>query len=257
LEDRGSFLDSLSANHRYNYRKKARLLFDDFDGAVRIDSFYDDSRIEQLMRDAEKVACKSYQRGLGVGFFHDDSMHRRLCLKARKGTLRAHVLYLADVPCAFWIATMSGDVLFHDFMAFDPAYAKYSPGSFLMIRAIDELTNDATARSGISAVDFGAGDGEWKARLSNHRSELASVYIFAPTPKAAICMSLRTFAAAADRAVKAILERTGTLSHIKQTWRRRRLPVDHLPASPAAPTVTSARIETIRAVPLSAKADAD
>jgi hypothetical protein len=167
LADCGSFLDSLSANQRYNHRRQARLLLKDFDGEVRIDCFHDDSRIEQLMRDAETVARTSYQRGLGVGFVHGARTRRRLQLSAQRGALRAYMLYLADTPCAFWIASLSGDVLYHDFMAFDPAYAKYSPGSYLMVRAIEDLGNDAGSLPRIRAVDFGAGDGEWKVRLSN------------------------------------------------------------------------------------------
>ncbi len=222
LADSGSFLDSLSANERYNHRRRLRRLLGDFDGEVRIDCFHDDSRIEQLMLDAETVARTSYQRGLGVGFVHDERMHRRLCLMVRQEALRAHVLYLADKPCAFWITSLLGGVLYNDFLAFDPAYAKYGPGSYLMIRVIEELSNDASGPPVMRTLDFGAGDAEWKARLASHHSQLGSVYIFAPTLKAAACNLLRTSASVADQAVKAILERTGTLSRIKLSWRRHR-----------------------------------
>jgi hypothetical protein len=214
-----SFSDSLSANERYNQRRRARRLFDAFGGEVRVECFHDGTRIEQLMNAAEAVARTSYQRGLGVGFVHDERTQRRLRLAAQQGVLRAHVLYLADKPCAFWIASLFGGVLYNEFMAYDPAYAQYGPGSYLAFKVIEEVCSDNRG-SPVTALDFGPGDAEWKARLGNHQRRLTSLYIFAPTLKAAACNLMRTLAGLADHCVKAILARTGLLTTVKRKWRR-------------------------------------
>jgi CelD/BcsL family acetyltransferase involved in cellulose biosynthesis len=146
-------------------------------------------------------------------------MQRRLQLTAKQGVLRAHVLYLADKPCAFSISSLLGGVYYNDFMGFDPAYAKYAPGSYLAIKVIEEVCNEGRGAP-VTAVDFGPGDAEWKARLGNHQSQLISLYIFGPTIKAAACNLLRTCVGFADRSAKAILKQTGLLTDVKRKWRR-------------------------------------
>jgi hypothetical protein len=215
----GSFLESLSAKERYNQRRRRRRLFDEFGGEVRVECFRDGGRIEQLMKDAESVASKSYQRGLGVGFIHDERTQLRLRLAAKQGVLRAFVLYLANKPCAFWIASLCAGVFYSDCLAFDPAYAKYGPGSYLAIKSIEAVRSDSRGPP-VTALDFGPGDAEWKAHLGNHRRQLTSLYIFAPTIKAVTCNLLRTVVGLADRSIKAILTRTGLLIDIKRQWRR-------------------------------------
>jgi hypothetical protein len=216
--DKGPFLHSLSANERYNQRRRARRLSDAFGGEPRIECFHDGRRIEQLLKNAEAVASTSYQRGLGVGFVNNDKMQHRLELAAKQGVLRAHVLYLADKPCAFWIASLSNGVFYNDFMAFDPAHAKYGPGSYLAIKVIEEVRSDICGPP-LAILDFGPGDAEWKARLGNDQRRLISIYIFAPSPKAIACNLLRTFVGITDHSIKALLRRAGLLTHVKRKWR--------------------------------------
>jgi hypothetical protein len=218
LPESGSFLDSLSANERYNQKRRARRLSQEFGGAVRIECFHDGSRIDQLMRDAEAIAGRSYQRGLGVGFVNDDRTLGRLTLAARQGVLCAHVLYLGDRPSAFWIATLSAGVLYNDYLAFDPAWAKYSPGTYLVIKVLEEVADGRDGRHA-ARVDFGPGEAEWKTRLGNHKQQLTSVYIFAPNIKGAILNLLRMAVSATDRSAKSLLEKAGFLPGLKQIWR--------------------------------------
>jgi hypothetical protein len=220
LAQKGTFLDGLSANERSNQRRRTRRLSKEFGGAVKIECFHDGSRIGQLMQDAETIASKSYQRALGVGFVNDDRMRDRLSLAARQGTLRAHVLYLGNRPCAFWITTLSGGVLYNDFLAFDPAFAKYGPGTCLVIKAIEEASDGNDTRRA-TAIDFGPGEAEWKTRLGNHRQQVASLYIFAPTVKGATLNLFRLVVSSADRSAKAALARAGFLSRVKRVWRGR------------------------------------
>ena len=58
--------------------------------------------IEELAVVTEQLASKSYQRGIGAGFFDTPAVRAQLRLKAERGWLRGYVLYLAGKPCAFW-----------------------------------------------------------------------------------------------------------------------------------------------------------
>jgi hypothetical protein len=216
----GSFLESLSKNRRKAHRRRTRLLFEAFSGEVRIDCFHDCSRIDELMQDAEAVARTSYQRGLNAGFVHDERTHRRLSLAARRGALRSYVLYLGNRPSAFFITSLWADVLCGDFMAFDPVHAKYQPGTYLLMKVIEEVEKE-DGEPPLTTIDFGFGDAQYKTMLGSDHRQVASLYIFAPTVKGAALNLARTFASLADRAAKAVLERTGTLSRIKLSWRLR------------------------------------
>ena len=90
---------------------------------------------------ADQITGKSYQRGLGVGFVNDPQARERLRLKATKGWLRAYVLYLADCPCAFWMGDINRGIFGSDYLAFDPAFAKYSPGMYLILQVIEGFCN--------------------------------------------------------------------------------------------------------------------
>ena len=222
-----SFLSSLTKNERNHHKRRTRALALDFHGNVRIEHFDGQRSIAKLMSDAEIVAKTSYLRELGRGFFHNEAMRQRLELEAQKGRLLARILYLDDHPCAFWITSRFNDYLYSDFMGYDAAYAKYSPGMFLIMSVIEELTkeleNDATL-----IIDFGGGEYDWKARLANRSWSSASIIIFAPTLSGIWANIVRTSLARFGLGVKSFLRRrnltrivTRELSKVSRTGSRR------------------------------------
>jgi hypothetical protein len=215
-----SFLESLSSHERNNQKRRARRLAETFGDKVRIQCFHDGSALQQLMEHAESIAEKSYQRSLGVGFANTPKMRKRLELEAQKKWLRAHVLYLNDQPCSFWICSFYNGTLYSDFMAFDREYGKYAPGMYLVINVIEEIRcedgNQKAAR-----IDFGIGDSEWKSILGNQSWREELLCIFAPTATAVGVNSLQTLVTAIDRAARAILRRSNLLPRVKRAWRSR------------------------------------
>ena len=96
------------------------------------------------MRDAEELARRSYQRGLGVGFTSSPQMRQRLEFEAAKGWLRGYVLYFEEKACAFWIGSLYQGTFYSDFIGYDADYAKFSPGLYLVINALEELSDPTT-----------------------------------------------------------------------------------------------------------------
>jgi CelD/BcsL family acetyltransferase involved in cellulose biosynthesis len=215
-----SFLQSLSSNHRRNQKRRVRRLAESFGDRVRIERFQDASALERLMEHAESIAEKSYQRGLGVGFANTPEMRKRLELEAQKKWLRAHILYLNDQPCSFWICSCYNGTLYSDFMGFDPEYSKYEPGMYLVINVIEEICRENQTQT-VARIDFGIGDSEWKSILGNQSWREESVCIFAPTATAVGVNSLQTLVAAIDHAGRAILRRSNVLARVKRAWRSR------------------------------------
>lgn len=208
--------EGLSRDHRWELRRKAKKFNADFPGQLRIEQISQVSQLESLMDDAEEIAEKTYQRGLGVGFARTPAMRERLHLEAEKGWLRAFLLYVADRPCAFWIGRLYRGTFLSDYLSFDPSYGKYSPGTYVLVKAIEHLCGN-----GAKEIDFGFGEGRYKERFGNRRTLEASVHVYAPTGKGVTLNLLRTATLLVDRTARMILKRTNLLSRLKKSWRSR------------------------------------
>lgn len=205
------FLAGLPSNERHNQRRRAKMRAADFRD-IKIETFQTPDQVDRLMRDAEAVASTSYQRGLGVGFAHTPLIRGRLDFEAHKGWLQGHILYLDSRPVAFWIMSVRNKLALSDYVAFNPDYAKYAPGMYLMISAIEGLRD-------VDLIDFGGGDARYKELFGNKLQQEATVYIFAPTTKSIAVNALRTGARAAHLSAKRALPH---LAAIKRRWRTRK-----------------------------------
>lgn len=210
----------LSRKVRKNLKWQAKKIVEDFGGEVRIRGFRGIAELDELTRDVEEIARKTYQRGLGVGFIDDDNMRPRLRFEAERGWLRAHVLYVTGKACAFWIGSLYGWTFYSSFMGYDPAYAKYSPGMYLIMKTVEGFIN-RSGTTGPSQIDWGLGDAQYKEVLGNRDWKEAPLYIFAPTFRGIRLSALRTPLALTDRTLRNVLERSALLSKVKKIWRSR------------------------------------
>ena len=215
----GEFHQQLSPKVRKNQRWQAKKLEELFKGDVRIRCFRDPSEVDELTCEAERLASRSYQRGLGVGFFGTVSACEHLRLKAEKQWLRGYVLYLGGEPCAFWMGDVNQGTFGSDYLAFDPAYARHSPGMYLIVRVIESFCDGN--REGITAIDFGPGHAQYKETLSTEEWMETAVYMFAPTAKGVALNLARTVIGRLDRTAKSLLARAGLLQKVKKAWRVR------------------------------------
>lgn len=210
-----SFYACLSPKVRKNLRRQAKKLVQDFSGDVRIGCY----KSEVMIPDVEAIAQKTYQRGLGVGFSSDPEMRARLKLEADKGWLRGHVLYLANKPCAFWLAVVYQNIFHSAFMGYDPEYASNSPGMFLTTSVIEDLCRESGADR-VREIDFGLGDAQYKKVLGTRSCEEIGLYIFAPSLKGCALNLATTLLGSLDRTARKILERTNLLMKVKRIWRK-------------------------------------
>ncbi len=197
---------------------QAKKLLADYSGEVRIASFASNTDLDVMIRDIEAVSRKTYQRGLGVGFIDNAETRARLRLEAERGWLRGFVLYLANQPCAFWLGTIYKGTFHSNFMGYDPAHAKHSPGMFLITRVVESLCGAEEADK-LREVDFGLGDAQYKEVLGTSVWQEAGVYIFAPSAKGILLNFLKTSLGVLDRIGRKVLGRTKLLPGLKSFWR--------------------------------------
>lgn len=213
----GPFQSHLSSHARYQQRQRTAKLNRDF-RAVRIERYRSMDDLPKLVASAERIAEKSYQRGLGVGFSRTPFVEARLQFEARIGWLRGFVLHLDDEPCAFWIGSLHNGTFVSSYLAFDPSYSEYSPGMYLLLIAMEELWADGSA---VSVYDFGIGDAFYKERLSNRHAEEAPLYIFAPRLKPLAINAIRSVVGTATQSIRNSEMLAPQLQKLKR-WLRRR-----------------------------------
>ena len=213
------FYRGLSSGTRWQARSKHKKLLRDYGGNVRICCFRDVAELEGLIQDVERVAKKSYQRGLGVGFIDSPERREQLRFMAERGCLRGYILYIAERPCAFWMGNVNRTTFISDYTAYDPEFEKYSPGMCLILKVIEGFC--AGDREGVKEVDFATGYAQYKEVLANREWDEESVYIFAPTIKGISLNLVRSFIVGIDQAVKRALAQTSLLQRIKKRWRVR------------------------------------
>jgi len=211
------FYRGLSPKVRKNQRWQAKQLVNHFSGNVAVRCFRGVTEIESLVADVERVASRSYQRGLGVGFSDCPHMREQLRLKADKGWLRGYVLYLAERPCAFWIGDINGNTFGSDYIGYDAEFASHSPGMYLVMRVIEGFCDGH--REGVTEVDFGTGHAQYKQVLSTQEWCETSVCIFGPTVKGIGLNMARSLVGGMDQTIKRALARTDLLQRVKKAWR--------------------------------------
>lgn len=208
----------LSSKTRKNQRWQAKKLVQDHAGKVEVRCLRHECELDDAIRQVEQIVEKTYHRALGIGFSDSPDMRERLSLQAQKGWLRIYLLLVEDQPWAFWIGRMYQHTFHSDFMGYDPANAKYSPGMFLIMKVIEGFSCGADGESA-KEIDFGFGDAQYKQVLGNCEWQESSVHIFAPNLKGLRLHVLQMPSVLVDRLVRPLLERTNLAKRIKKLWR--------------------------------------
>lgn len=210
----------MSGSRGKHIRSSARKLQAHADGALKIVCYRNPSDLDRLFRDAEAIAKQTYQRGLRAGFSDTDDIRKRLDLAAKKGWLRANLLYIGDRPVAFWIGMLYGERFVSEYMGYDPEFRQFSPGMVLIMRVIEGFCVRVDGDI-VTELDFGLGHAEYKAALCTKTWDEAPIYIFGPGLTGLYLKSLRTATSMADKAARKTLESTQLLPRLKKIWRTR------------------------------------
>jgi CelD/BcsL family acetyltransferase involved in cellulose biosynthesis len=123
-------------------------------------------------------------------------------LEALHATHGAHfngllsAIYAGDQPVAAQFGLLSGDVYAGWVTAYDPRFARYSPGLVKLLRVAEEL-----AALGVHTIDLGEGAAAYKERLKTHDILVTSGVVTARSMLAAAHRVSRNSAQWAGQAV--------------------------------------------------------
>jgi CelD/BcsL family acetyltransferase involved in cellulose biosynthesis len=163
-----------------------------------------------------QVAAKTYQHALGAGFQKDAVTLRRLEAEARAGRWRAWILYAAGRPIAFRTGFVYRQCYHGASTGYDPAFARYSVGLWLLAHAVDELIME-----GVRLYDWGLGDAPHKQRFGSTCEEEIEVTMYGPTLRGRVFWVAEITGETMERWLRAVLRRMGILDAVKRAERRR------------------------------------
>jgi CelD/BcsL family acetyltransferase involved in cellulose biosynthesis len=210
------FYNGLSSKTRWQVRSKSKKFTAAFPGKIEIRCFRQCTDLNEMIQDVERVAKKSYQRGLGVGFMESSAVRERLQFSAANGWLMSYVLYIEQQPVGFWVGSMNEGTFVSDYLGYDPQFAMYSPGTYLVLKVIEKFCVE-----GVSEVDFGPGYAQYKQVLGNREWQESAVYIFSRSIKGMRLNALRHLTGWSDNAIRRALTNAKVLPRVKKAWRDR------------------------------------
>jgi CelD/BcsL family acetyltransferase involved in cellulose biosynthesis len=239
---RAAYLASLSPSMRKGARRTALRLEQQLGERLSIVVYGGASEVEACLDDVERVAARTYQRRLGVGYLGDARQRARLTMLARRGWFRAAVLYLDAQPVAFELGEVYGG-RFHSLAgAYDPAFGSLRVGAHLLMETIGALADDPA----VSVFDFGLGDAPYKQKLGHHAVAEGDFVLYARRLRPLAISFARTALLDLSRLVRRGLERLALLERIRRRTRR-------APAAPKSPQTAWDAHDGTRAEPDAAR----
>jgi hypothetical protein len=223
------YVKSLSSATRKSIRRTAAQVERTFGERLSIRRFPDMGDLDTYVRDAESIAARTYQRGLGVGFLDDEPQQARARMLVEHGWFRGYVLYLDGRPVAFEQGEAYRNRFVSRYAGYDPAHSQSRIGAYLLTKVIESLVDDPQ----ISVFDFGFGDAQYKRRLGHRAIEEGDLVVYARRARPISINVVRTGLLGASYGSAACLRRFAMLDASKLWWRNH-IATAH-PATPRAP----------------------
>ena len=171
----GELLKRVSRHTRKHFRRWRERLEERFPGRLAVRRIGRPEEVPDFCRRADGIARRTYQRGMGAGFFHDSTTERILTAAARRGTLKAYLLEAEDRVLAFWCLIRRGNTLYAEFTAYDREFREFDPGTVLFLEVLQDAVRD-----GVERIDYGLGDLQYKRRFDATRRMVRDVVAFRP-----------------------------------------------------------------------------
>jgi hypothetical protein len=211
------YLASRSSSTRKGIRRTACHLEQELGDRLTIRISREPAELDRFFRDADAIAARTYQRGLGVGFDGSLRQRARTEMLMEHGWFRGYVLYVDERPAAFEQGELYGGRFLSLSAGYDPDYGHQRVGAYLLVKAIEDLAADPD----VLVFDFGFGDAEYKGRLADRCIEEGDVVVYARRPRPLAVSFSRAAVLGTVSAARMGLGRAALLDRARK-WRRRR-----------------------------------
>jgi CelD/BcsL family acetyltransferase involved in cellulose biosynthesis len=172
-----TYLASLGAEHRYNFRRRLRKL--EGQHGLRFEAVTSEATRRERLPILFELHRRRWQdrggsdglEGDGIAAFHEDMS--RVALE--RGWLRLFVLWLGDTPAAAVYGFRYGDVFYFYQSGLDPRFAKLSVGLVALGLAIKSAIEE-----GATTFDLLHGEEAYKFHWAKDARSLERVRVFPP-----------------------------------------------------------------------------
>lgn len=218
LETRESFdeyMARFASKRRREFRRIQRLIEADYPEAIRWRVERGKAGVSELCHQIEQVMRNTYQRGMGQGFVLNEENVRLLSVIAQKGRLYAALLEVGGRVEAFWVGSVFNSTLYLDFTGYNRDFARYQPGTILLLRVIEDACNSDS----VDKIDFGFGDALYKGKFCTQIHEETSLWVFACTYKGMKMKAEKVVADTLSKLLEGIANRMNLRDWVKKRWR--------------------------------------
>lgn len=191
-------LSRLSPTTRESLRRTTRRFERDWGDRAAVTVYATPDRYEEMVEAVDAVAVKSYQFE-GNHLFRVSALDRELArIGLEKGWYRAYVLAIDGRPAAFWTGfAYGGRFGWRGATGYDPALRGASPGTYLLMRLLDDLCRDPA----ITVFDLGRGDIAYKQRIADVEWPEQDIRVYGPGYRNATRAAIGTSVGATHQAL--------------------------------------------------------
>jgi hypothetical protein len=207
---------TISGHRRQRINHNIKSIEKELSVKVHMRLFQSEQDVDSLAEIAYQIESMTYKRGMAAGVYQSHLTKPLLVHYAKRNSLRAYVLQAGSKPCAFAIGAIYGKTFFFEYFSHDPSMARFSPGSVLLAKVIDDLA----ANSLVYDLDYGFGDATYKTWFGSDSWQEASVYVFAPRLYPVFVNMVQSFVTGVSLGLGYILDRVGLVGWIKRNWRK-------------------------------------
>jgi len=151
---------------RYNLKRQVRMLEEATKKKINVECITDPELVPVFNNHVKTISERSWKakklENYIPAYVQDNS---NLVDVASKQLLRAYLLYADGEPITYVLGYQYEDVYHYSDIGFDENFAKYSPGSVLLFRLIEDLVNNTK----LKYINFGIGDSEYKRQFATDR----------------------------------------------------------------------------------------
>lgn len=212
-DDLEQFWGHLSSKSRTTLRRKLRRCRESLGQNFNVVVFDRSDEISRFFHDARLVAVKTYQEHLLKAALPDTNEYRsRVASLADKRQFYGFILYDGSIPIAYMACPVHGAAALYEYVGFDPKYQALSPGTVLLVKAMEHLAS-ATQ---VDWFDFTEGDGEHKRTFATQLTPASDVYYFRFGLRVAVAVLCHVICSRVSR----LLARTSELLGMKRVLKR-------------------------------------
>ncbi len=130
--------------------------------------------VPEFLRDGGKVAQACWQASEADWLIKDSpGWQAHLEHLAKRGFLRAYLLWCGPAPCAYALGFQGGGSYYAYSIGYDQSMAKFSPGIVMQLLMMEDLIqHDPPGK-----LNFGGGESEYKRRFATQAADVANVVI--------------------------------------------------------------------------------